>query len=110
MSCEYVRERYGVPAKIGMLVKYKDRTGIISADRGNYVGVNFDDDKPGRVSNVHPTDPGLIYTDEFGKIRKLTCSQQRYQDYLYSEYGGTFAEWLGCDESSLRDKRRYGRI
>lgn len=107
MSCEYVRENYAVPAKVGMLVKYKDRIGIIAADRGNYVGVNFDDDKPGHISNVHPTDPNLVYSEKIGKIRKLTRSQQRYQQYLYEEYPGTFAEWLGCDPKSMANKKRY---
>ena len=95
MNCEYVREYYGVPAKIGELVEYKGREGIIYEDRGQYIGVNFDDNKPGVISNVHPKDPGLKYLEKPGTIRKLTRSQQRYQDYLHSEYPDSFADYLG---------------
>lgn len=62
-------------------------------DRGNYIGVNFDDDKPGSIYNLHPT-----YEVEYkgvGKIRKMTRSQERYRGYISSEYNGTFAEYLG---------------
>lgn len=95
MNCEYIKETYGVPAEIGKRIDYKGQGGIIAEDRGNYVGVNFDADKPGVISNIHPTDPGLIYLDGIGTIRKLTRSQQRYQDYLSSEYPGNFAEYIG---------------
>ena len=95
MNCEYVKENYSVPAEIGKRIDYNGRGGIISEDRGNYVGVNFDDNKPGHVSNVHPTDPGLKYLDEMGTIRKLTRSQQKYQDYISSEYPDFFADYLG---------------
>lgn len=30
-------------------------------------------------------------------IKKLTRSQQNYQDYLHSECSETFAEWMGFD-------------
>jgi len=103
MNCEYVKEIYGVPAEIGKRIDYKGRGGIISEDRGNYVGVNFDSDKPGVVSNVHPTDPGLVYLEEMGKIRQLTRSQQRYREYLDADwFGDSFADWLG-----IRRKNAY---
>lgn len=38
---------------------------------------------------------------------KLTRSQKRYQEYIDSEYGGTFAEWLGI---STKIETHYGRI
>lgn len=92
MNCEYVRQYYGVPACIGRRVMVYGKPGIIAEDRGNYIGVNLDTDKPGRVSNYHPTD-GVQYLG-MGKVRKMTRSQQRYQDYLRSDCGHTFAEWM----------------
>ncbi len=94
MNCDYVRETYGVPACIGRIVTYKGRKGIISADRGNYIGVTFDDQKPGCVSNFHPNTEGLEYGG-IGKVRKMTRGQQRYRDWQYADSGITFAEWLG---------------
>ena len=41
MNCDYVRNAYGVPACIGRKVVHKGRAGIISADRGNYIGVTM---------------------------------------------------------------------
>lgn len=93
-NCEYVAETYNVPACIGRRIKYKDREGIISCDRGNYIGVTFDNEKPTEVSNIHPTDENLEYL-EMGKVRQMTPSQKRYQKYLDSECNETFAEWLG---------------
>jgi len=95
MNCEYVRKMYGVPAEIGRRVAYRGRTGVISKDRGNYVGVTFDDERPGTISNFHPTTEGLVYLDEIGTVRPLTRSQRRYRDYVDSEYPGSFPEWLG---------------
>lgn len=94
MSCEYVREYYGVPACVGRIVTYKGRKGIISADRGNYIGVTFDDQKPGLISNFHPKTEGFEYGN-MGKVRKMTPGQRRYKAYLLSETSLTFAEWLG---------------
>ncbi len=94
MNCEYVRETYGVPACIGRIVTYKGRKGVISEDRGNYIGVTLDDQKPGHVSNFHPNTEELVY-GEMGKVRKMTRSQKRYQDWQYADCGLTFAEWIG---------------
>jgi len=98
LNCNYVRGYYGVPAEIGLRVEWHGRPGIIYQDGGNYINVNFDDEKPGECYNIHPTDPGLVYLSEKGTIRKLTRSQQRYRDYLHSEVEMTFAEWLGIDK------------
>ena len=98
MQCEYVRKHYGVPAQVGRRVTYKGQLGIIAEDRGHYVGVTFDCEKPGTVANVHPTDTNLVYLDEIGKVRQ-TPSQRRYREYQESDwFGGTFAEWLGINE------------
>ncbi len=41
MNYEYVRRYYGVPVCIGRKIIFKGRHGIITEDRGNYIGVNF---------------------------------------------------------------------
>lgn len=77
---EYIRDTYNVPAEIGREILFEGRKGIIIEDRGNYIGVNFDDDKPGIISPLHPT-----YNVEYlgmGKIRKISRSQARYREYL----------------------------
>lgn len=77
---EYVKSYYGVPAEIGRKVIVNGKPGIIVADRGNYIGVNFDEDSPGTILNVHPT--WEVEYGEMGKVRKLTRSQRRYMEYL----------------------------
>lgn len=52
---KYVREHYGVPAETGRVVKVEGKRGVIIKDCGHYIGVNFDDDRPGEVSQCHPT-------------------------------------------------------
>lgn len=107
-ECEYVRNTYGVPACIGRKVSYKGRAGIISKDRGHYIGVTFDDEKPGTISNFHPQTEGLEYLG-IGKVRKMTKSQERYQRYL--EYGDGFRNfldyilWDSCPERSWNGGR-----
>ena len=94
MSCEYVQKYYGVPACIGRRIVFKDRPGIIAEDRGHYIGVNFDSDKAGVIFNVHPTDDVKYYG--IGKIKKMTRSQKRYNDYLHvSDCYESFADFLG---------------
>lgn len=87
---EYVRTHYGVPAELGRRVTVGNRTGIIAADRGHYIGVNFDDHKPGHIRNVHPTD-GVVY-GEIGKIRKPSKGAERYARYL--RYGDSFKSFI----------------
>ena len=82
MNCEYVRDYYKVPACIGRRVMAYGKPGIIAKDRGHYIGVTLDTDKPGRVRNYHPTD-GMEYL-EMGKVRKVSRSASRY----------AFGEWL----------------
>jgi hypothetical protein len=94
MSCEYVREHYGVPAVIGRRVVVGGKPGIIAEDRGHYIGVNFDADKPGVVCNAHPTSE--VEYGEMGVVRKMTRSQQRYRDYCWADSSLTFAEWIGA--------------
>lgn len=103
---DYVKEYYDVPACIGRGVEVSGKRGVIIADRGHYIGVNFDDDKPGSVSNCHPTS-SVKYLG-MGKIRRMTRSQERYQRYL---------EWDGCFDSfyhflmyeaDQEKRKRYG--
>lgn len=77
---EYIKEIYNLPAEIGRIIEFNGEKGIIICDNGHYLGVNFDKNKPGVVSNVHPTD-NVKYLG-IGKIRKMTPGQKRYQDYL----------------------------
>lgn len=90
MNCEYVRDYYGVPAEIGRVVIVNGKPGIIVEDRGHYLGVNFDDDKPGIISNCHPT--WKVEYLGLGTVRKQTKSQQRYRRYL--EYGECFENFI----------------
>jgi len=109
MSCEYVREYYQVPAVIGRRVVVAGQPGIIAEDCGHYIGVNFDEDKPGVISNCHPT--WKVEYQEMGQIRKSTRSQRRYREWLNSECGLSFSEWLGAGAETecetCRDGYRY---
>ena len=89
----YVRRYYGVPAEIGRKVTVGGRPGIITADRGAYIGVTFDDDKPTAVLPCHPTSQ-VVY-GEMGTPRPLTRAQKRYLDYLdAADLYGSFADYL----------------
>lgn len=82
----YASQYYNVPADIGRRVTVNGQSGIIAEDRGHYLGVNFDSDKPGVISNCHPE--WKVEYLGMGKIRKMTRSQKRYKRYL--EYGDSF--------------------
>lgn len=96
MKFEYVQKTYGVPACIGRRVMVYGKPGIIVGDRGHYIGVNFDEDKPGVVKNAHPTS-NVEYLD-MGVIRRMTKSQARYQRYLsVSECFGSFMDFVAYE-------------
>lgn len=98
---EYVRSYYGVPAKIGRIVVVNGKPGIIAEDRGHYIGVNFDRDKPGEITPCHPT--WEIEYLGIGKVRKITRSQARYKRYLEYEDGfASFRDFLMWDCSPDR--------
>jgi len=91
---QYIRQHYGVVPFIGQGVVVDGKPGVIVEDRGHYIGVNFDSDKPGVVSNCHPT-----WRVEYGqqrKIRKLSQSAQRYLQWLDEgdcwDFG--FGKWI----------------
>lgn len=70
MAFEYVCKHYGVPACIGRRVTIDGNGGVIAEDRGHYIGVNFDSDKPGVIKSCHPT-----WEAEYGgmgKVRNIT--------------------------------------
>ena len=90
---EYAKSYYGVPSDIGRRVTVSGKPGIIAEDRGHYIGVNFDEDKPGMISNAHPTSE-VEYLG-MGKIRRMTRSQARYREYVEAEVSCSFAEWMG---------------
>lgn len=80
MNFDYIKQAYSVPAEYGRLVIVNGKPGIIIKDMGNYIGVNFDGDKPGLARPCHPT--WEVTYGEIGTPRKPTRSQQRYQKYL----------------------------
>lgn len=108
MNCEYVQQHYGVPAVIGRRVVVNGQAGVIAEDRGHYIGINFDADKPGVVLNAHPTS-GVEY-GAMGRVRTATASQRRYQRFL--EYGDGFdsfvdyCRWDADPERSWNGARR----
>jgi len=106
-NCEYVRNYYGVPARIGLLVVYNDKKGQIYKDGGAYISVNFDSDKAGVCKNIHPIDPNLVYTDKVLPLRKMTHSQKHYQDWLNFDDGLSFAEYMDMDKDTLKYKKSY---
>ena len=94
---DYVREYYGVPACIGRRVIAYGKPGIVAEDRGNYIGILLDSDKPGNVNNYHPCD-GIKYLPEIGKVRQPGRSQARYQRFLeYSDGFNTFLDFCRWD-------------
>ncbi len=89
-ACMYAVEHYGVPACVGRRVCIAGKAGVIAEDRGHYIGVNFDADKPGVVYNAHPT--WKVEYLGIGPVRRMTRSQARYKRYL--EYGEGFDSFL----------------
>ena len=91
MNCNYVVQYDGVPACVGRRVIAYGKPGIIAEDRGHYIGILLDSDKPTSVNNYHPTD-GIEYLDEIGKVRKPSRYQARYRRYL--SYGDCFDSFI----------------
>lgn len=80
MIFDYIKTHYNVPAEMGRRVTVSGKPGIITEDRGHYIGVNFDADKPGVIKNAHPT--WEVEYLGMGVIRPMTRAQARYQRYL----------------------------
>lgn len=97
-NCEYARQYYGVPAEIGRRVVMNGRPGVIAEDRGQYVGVLFDDCKPGDFLPCHPT--WEMRYGEMGAVRveKLTKAQRRYRAWVRCDFSECFDDFLHfCD-------------
>lgn len=92
---EYVRQYYGVPAEIGRAVVAYGKPGVIAEDKGQYIGILLDCDKPGDIGQYHPTD-GIEYLPDIKPVRQQTVrkarSKARYQRYL--EYCDCFDSFL----------------
>ena len=87
---EYIIRTYGVRPAIGRRVTVYGKPGVITEDRGHYIGVNFDSDDAGVVKSAHPTSE-VRYLG-FGKIRTPSRSKRRYLRFL--EYGDGFKTFL----------------
>lgn len=105
MTCEYVREHYGVPAEVGRRVTVSGKPGVIAADRGHYIGVNFDADRPGVVLNCHPTSE--VEYGAIGVVRKPSRRAARYQRYL--EYGDCFDSFIQFCRWDAAPERSWNR-
>ena len=106
MSCEYVREAYGVPAEIGRRVTVYGKPGVIAVDRGHYIGVNFDSDKASAVKSCHPAD-GVVY-GEMGRLRKQSKGAARYARYLeIAECFNGFMDFIRWDARKSKEGERY---
>lgn len=104
MTCEYAKEHYGVPADVGRRVVVNGKPGIIAADRGHYIGVTFDTDKPGTIHNAHPT--WKVEYGEMGTIRPMTRSQRRYAEYReVADCFDNFAHYLNYETHQSRKAR-----
>lgn len=96
MEFEYIQNYYKVPAEINREIEYEGRKGIITQDKGNYIGVRFYDDDKQKTFTLHPT-YNVVYLETFGKPKKVknSRSKQRYLEYLESDGYNSFAEYLG---------------
>ena len=91
---EYICNYYGVPAAYGRRVTCSGKPGVIVGSHGAHIAVVLDQDKPNHTRSYHPTDK--IKYHGFGRVRKMTASQKRYQEYLQADwFSGSFGEWLG---------------
>lgn len=105
MSCEYVRDRYGVPAAIGRRVLVSGTPGVIAADRGHYIGVNFDTDRPGVIHNCHPTSD--VEYGEMGEVRRPSRGAARYERFLeYEDCFDSFIQFCRWDAEPQRSWNR----
>lgn len=94
---KYIKERYQVPADMHRVVHIAGKKGVITEDMGNYIGVNFYDSVTYHAYPCHPTWE-VEYTDVFDHnppIKKITRSQRRYREFISSDSGLSFKEWLG---------------
>ena len=53
-SLEYIRNRYGVPARVGKHVEYQGKRGVVTGGVNAYVKVRLEEEKHSRP--YHPSD------------------------------------------------------
>jgi hypothetical protein len=94
----YVCDTYGVPAAVGRRVTVDGEPGVIAEDRGHYIGVSFDANKPGDIRSAHPT--WKVEYLGMGRVRSMTRSQRRYVAFLDADSDLRFGEWLKCSAGS----------
>ena len=96
MEFQYIKDYYKVPADMHREVIVNGRKGVITEDKGNYIGVTFYDDKKRMPLPCHPTWE-VEYLDTFNdkppKPKNLKA-RQRYLDYLHLDSDMTFGEYL----------------
>lgn len=104
MAFEYIKDTYKVPAEMYREVIVGGKRGVITEDKGNYIGVTFYDAKRATSMPCHPTSE-VEYLETFNrKPPRLTASQRRHEEYLHEDGPLTFGEWLRVQK--LR-KSRY---
>ena len=75
-------------------------------DRGTYIGVVMDGDKPTNVQPYHPT--WMVEYLDMGEVPKLTRSQQRYRAYLrVADCYDDFHHFLKCESASRNFKSQF---
>lgn len=96
MEFEYIINHYKVPAEMFREVLMNGRKGVITEEKGNYIGVTFYDDEKLNTLPCHPTWK-MEYLETFNykppKPKNL-ASKQRYRDYLALDSDMTFFEYL----------------
>lgn len=97
MEFKYIQDYYKVPAEMFREVIVGKRKGIITEDKGHYIGVTFYDDKRLMPLPCHPTwEVEYLETFNYKPPRpKNMASKQRYKDYLSLDSSMTFSEYLG---------------
>lgn len=93
---EYIKNYYKVEPKMFMEVIVDGRKGVITEDKGQYIGVVFYDDKKRMPVPCHPTWE-VEYLETFNykppKPKNLK-GKQRYLDFLHLDSEMTFLEYL----------------
>lgn len=96
MDFEYIKTRYKVPAEMYREVIVNGKKGVITEDKGQYIGVVFYDDKKMNTLPCHPTwKVEYLETFNFKPPKpKNAASKKRYQDYLELDSDMTFFQYL----------------
>lgn len=96
-SLDYVNDYYRVNARVGQVVTYNGKRGVITTGMGNYVGIVLEGERAADAKPYHPRDENLVYLDEtvpLPKMPKMTRAQENYNRYLETEHS-SFADFLG---------------